>query len=627
MRLRRLALLGLCAGAVMPGCGRTRLSLSMFSETHGPDDGAGTSSSPDSGAPNAGGAFSTGGKAGGGTFGSAGQPGGGMVGAAGEADGGEVGGAGVPGGGMVGAAGEANGGSPGAAGESNGGSPGAAGEANGGGGGQVDECTATPGTPGEVYWLETFGDVGTSLPRALARDSHNDIVIAGDFHTAIDFGDGDALQNPDAGPPNYSSYNQAYLAKFDDQGNTLWSKALLAGAAYGVLITGVALDPDDNIVVAGMFRGNLELDEDAPGQHIIGSDQAHCENNGCNITQDVFVAKYSPDGVLIWGHAYGGDNGESVNDLACDSAGHIVLTGTFRGSIDFSTPNPLDGSGPAGTTSDTLQANNCDAYLATLDSDGTYVWGMNYGITTSKAVCQQTEALAIADNDDILLAGGYIGLLTLSGDAADQLPVVNSQEVLLARFSKDGDHIFSKGWAASSNQYATDIDLADNGEIFMIGYFGGQIPFDVDAPLVSAGSGDVFVAHFDAQGNYQAGKRYGDSFDQRSSELVVDDQGRVTVSGRFSRWIDFGAGTPLETASGAYADYDAFVVQLDSSLTAIWQLKLGPTFHEGATQLAELCDGSPIAAGVYGAGATLSTTGETLPSHGGKDLWLMRVAP
>ena len=49
----------------------------------------------------------------------------------------------------------------------------------------------------------------------------------------------------------------------------------------------------------------------------------------------------------------------------------------------------------------------------------------------------------------------------------------------------------------------------------------------------------------------------------------------------------------------AYGDYDAFVVQLDSSLNASWQLALGSSANDAAS----------------------------IPAHGGKDLWLSRVAP
>jgi hypothetical protein len=378
--------------------------------------------------------------------------------------------------------------------------------------------------------------------------------------------------------------------------------------------------------VGGTFYGDLELDEDDPDQQVVSGSQSYCENNNCWIGSDVFVAKYTPDGVLIWGHSYGDDYYDTLLALEVDSAGRIALSGTFRNVFDLSSPNPDDGKGPSGPTDDTLYAQGCDAFLAELDGDGNYLWSTSFGTNQSQTTCQRPSVLAFAENDDVILSGGYWGKVTLTGDAADELPRVNSQEVLLARFTSSGDHVFSHGWANNSNQWAEDLVVTPDGGFLMIGSFGDALPFDPAEPFVSNGSGDVFVARFDAAGNYVEGRSYGDHLDQRGHAVALDEQGRITLAGRFTRTIDFGAGE-LETTTRFYGDFDAFLVQLDASFSVNWQLALGSTEHDAALRLGLFCDGAPVVAGEYGEEATLSTSGQLVGHHGGRDLWLGRVVP
>jgi hypothetical protein len=261
---------------------------------------------------------------------------------------------------------------------------------------------------------------------------------------------------------------------------------------------------------------------------VLAAQQMLCDNNGCASPGDVFVLKLAPAGSAMWSAAYGDEDAQGVSAVACDSAGHIVITGNFRGELDFATPNALDGTGPAGVSQGVLAAQKCDGYLAQLDADGAHLWSRSFG--SGHPTCQRPAALAMADDDAVVLAGGYYGPVTLSGDNADKLPSADSAEVLLARFSSNGEHLFSRGYASTSNQYASGVALGPSWDIFMVGSFGKQVNFEPDNPdaaLVSAGSGDMFLAQLRADGDYVTSRRYGDNFEQLGTSIVVDEQGRI----------------------------------------------------------------------------------------------------
>ncbi len=48
---------------------------------------------------------------------------------------------------------------------------------------------------------------------------------------------------------------------------------------------------------------------------------------------DVYLAKYAPNGALIWVQTYNGTGVDKATDLAIGSDGQVVLTGTFNGTF------------------------------------------------------------------------------------------------------------------------------------------------------------------------------------------------------------------------------------------------------------------------------------------------------
>lgn len=76
-------------------------------------------------------------------------------------------------------------------------------------------------------------------------------------------------------------------------------------------------------------------------------------------------------------------------------------------------------------------------------------------------------------------------------------------------------------------------------------------------PLMSAGSGDIFVAKFDAMGQHVFGLRFGDAMDQAGKGIAVDSTGHILVTGDFDGSVSFG-GPALQ----GMGSYDIFLAKL-----------------------------------------------------------------
>jgi hypothetical protein len=85
-------------------------------------------------------------------------------------------------------------------------------------------------------------------------------------------------------------------------------------------VDGIGLDPSGNALVTGVFRDAIEF----------GGDSLQSFGEG-----DIFLASLAPDGSLNWARQFGGRGDDNAFDLAVDGAGNVVISGWFTGLVDF----------------------------------------------------------------------------------------------------------------------------------------------------------------------------------------------------------------------------------------------------------------------------------------------------
>ena len=75
----------------------------------------------------------------------------------------------------------------------------------------------------------------------------------------------------------------------------------------------------------------------------------------------------------------------------------------------------------------------------------------------------------------------------------------------------------------------------------MTGTFKGTVDFG-GGPLASAGLFDIFVAKFSTNGDHIWSQSFGDSGFQSGISITTDPSGNVLVTGRYTGTVDFGGG-------------------------------------------------------------------------------------
>lgn len=147
--------------------------------------------------------------------------------------------------------------------------------------------------------------------------------------------------------------------------------------------------------------------------------------------------------------------------------------------------------------------------------------------------------------------------------------IAKNTDTFLARLSADGEHVWSKGFKSDNSSYPGAVAFDAGGNVVIGGHFTTALDLGGGA-LVSAGGNDAFIGKFSPAGVHQWSQRFGDFDMQHIAALVTDAANNVYISGGFYGTINFGNG-----ALASAGDGDVFLARLDPKGTVVWSKRFG----------------------------------------------------
>lgn len=319
-----------------------------------------------------------------------------------------------------------------------------------------------------------------------------------------------------------------------------------------------------NVFVAGRFDGTANFDLD-------GSN-----TNNLTITDDreTFIAKYSPNGDLIWVKNFLGD--AFISSLESDSSGNLYIMGYFTEAIDL---NPNSATNASYTT-----LGSFDIFIAKLDVNGTFVWGGRIGSSDFERAYDMT----LDNQDNIYLTGSISGMIDFDISDNEFLVGRSTSSQFIVKLDKNANVLWGKADASGSGRA---IAVDDEYNIYVAGTYRGSADLDPGPDVFTIINNrtvtSLFVSKLDNTGSFiSGGGALAENIDSISLpvSIALDSNNNVYVAGYFARTVDFdiGSGEQYINSSGFW---DVFVLKLGSNLNYSWAGKMGGFVGDQATAM------------------------------------------
>jgi gliding motility-associated-like protein len=334
----------------------------------------------------------------------------------------------------------------------------------------------------------------------------------------------------------------------------------------------IAVDYQNNLVVAGQHRGNTDFDLGI-GATILTSIGGH----------DMFISKYNATGGLIWAISMGGAQEDVINSVATDNNGNIYITGRFQSaSVDMD-----PGIGTSNITKVT-PTNFYDIFVAKYDANGNHIWSFSYG---SNFLAEAGNAIDVDNAGNVYVTGYFRGTIDFNpGAGTANLSPSSSVDIFVAKYTTAGIYVwaFTRQGPATGSSSGTSIKADNAGNIYVGGRFEGTVDFDPSAAVanvVGGGNDDGFVAKYSDTGVYQwvVGLTNSERNYVRALE-VHPATGDVLVGGTFQLGVNFNPNG-ISTVLTSPLSTNAFIARYSSLGVLIWARQLTNTTVSASSQI------------------------------------------
>ncbi|NJM80704.1 MAG: hypothetical protein HC854_15840 [Flavobacterium sp.] len=243
-------------------------------------------------------------------------------------------------------------------------------------------------------WVKTTGNATNDYATKMTTDAIGNIYTLGSYTGTLDL-------DPSSGVLNVTAVGgtDIFIQKFDAMGNFI--NGISIGGPGNDVGSSILIDNNGYTTVSGVFEQLIDLDP-SPAQN------GHAVFN-FGTSKDFFIVKYD-DLSYAYSRAIGGAGDDIVNSMTIDSNNDLILTGIYRGTVDFN-PN-INQNNSLTTTS------GGEAYVLKLDTNLDYVWAKSF--VTTDAVGGIGKVVKVDTNDAIIVAGLFKGTSDFDPNAGTQ---------------------------------------------------------------------------------------------------------------------------------------------------------------------------------------------------------------
>jgi len=358
---------------------------------------------------------------------------------------------------------------------------------------------------GSVVWARGFGGMGHDIGQNIAFGHNENLYLTGVSSSSYILFGADTLFNlPGVGPPQDNG--SQYVAKFDSAGTYQWSR-IVGGLRYLGYGSCVKADHEGNVYVAGLFTApyvvfgsdtlfnkgsenmylvkydtdgillwarsaggvlwdaptSMDIDETGHvlitgpfGSPVVYFDSIMLFNPatiGMGLKRSVFLAKYDPDGNVVWVKAEGGPGMSFGRHVSYLPSGGSLITG------EIYPPSALFGNTvlPA--------VGNNSAFIAQHDPSGNLQWADAFG----GAFMEYGACITSDHQGNAFMAGRFHShYLTIGNDTLHNM--ISGSSIFIAKYDVFGNPLWAKSVGGISHDLPWDICADDANGVYLAGY-------------------------------------------------------------------------------------------------------------------------------------------------------------
>lgn len=306
---------------------------------------------------------------------------------------------------------------------------------------------------GEFKWAQRHSGAGRTSIRSMVVDVDGNLYLAGGYYGEVDYYKGQT-----GATHTSNGKGDIYIQKYDKNGNFAWVRTI--GGSDVDQCKGMDIDQNNNLIVMGTYRGNVDFDP-GPGSTIL--------TGGTNINNN-FIMKLDSSGALKWAKNY---DHTSVNQvLTVDGDNNILIAGLFFSTQKFA------------RASDTVELSaygHADVHVHKLDPNGVVLWASQLGGTAY----EDPYSIAVDQSNNVYVLGIFEGKTDFdpSSDSAFLTVNNNSRDIFLSKLNSSGQYAFAEkigGKNADDGVSLSALNVQDDEHILIAARYADSVDFGIN---------------------------------------------------------------------------------------------------------------------------------------------------
>jgi len=363
--------------------------------------------------------------------------------------------------------------------------------------------------------------------RAVVVDQQGNVYSTGIFTHTTDF---------DPGPGVFTltatgiSNSNLYISKLSPTGDFIWAIQVATWVEFGNIE--IKVDKDNNVYLASELRAPADFDP-GPGVHILTPIGGW----------DAFVAKYDPNGNLVWAKQFGGP-GDTVprsDVLEIDGNNNVIVCGNFNNTVDFD---------PGPNTFNITSTAHIQSFIVKLNSSGELIWALQFGNSPVVYSGSNIADVKCDRQGNIYLVGNFSGVCDFDpGPGNYTLQGPSFSEGYISKLDASGQFVWAKRIGNTTNDYhdiarSWGIDLDNDNNVYTVGHFTGTFDFDPgpNSHLITSSHYDWYVLKLNGQGDLVWVAIMGGSDLDAGYDVATDNAGSVYTVGNIGPVADMDPG-------------------------------------------------------------------------------------